>query len=138
MPFSFDHKRCLACGREFKYQRSTAKYCSDKCRKKAERGDTLAGRLDKSYTAAAAQIDALGLWVGRGGDLDAIARNRLNKLITRAQAALSDTTLHNRAGIKFFVCQECGQSFFGNEPPGYCSFCGRETEWELSPLSPNS
>lgn len=38
-------KRCVACGHFFYYERSTAKYCSDACRKRAQRGEHFEGEL---------------------------------------------------------------------------------------------
>lgn len=133
MPSSW-HKKCLACGREFTFQRRTAKYCSDACRKRGQRGDTLTGRLDKKYDDACDAINSLALWIGRGGEMDSRSRNRLIKLRELVDAALSDTTL--RSGkMSFFICQECGQSFFGYEMPGFCAYCEHETLWEKSPLN---
>ena len=39
-------KRCEICGKEFIAQRKTAKYCSDRCRKRNERGYAFAGELE--------------------------------------------------------------------------------------------
>ena len=39
-------KRCEICGKEFVAQRSTAKYCSPKCRKRNERGYAFIGELE--------------------------------------------------------------------------------------------
>lgn len=38
-------KRCEICGREFKAQRSTARYCSATCRSRAARGYAYTGEL---------------------------------------------------------------------------------------------
>lgn len=66
--------------------------------------------------------------------MDMRARNRLNKLLDIVRAELSDTTL-STGKMSFWVCQECGQSYFGNEPPGYCSYCEHDTEWEISSIA---
>ncbi len=39
-------KRCEICGREYVARRSTAKYCSNRCRLMAQRGVAFAGELE--------------------------------------------------------------------------------------------
>lgn len=43
-------KRCEICGKEFVAQRSTAKFCSPKCRKRNERGYAFVGELEAPDT----------------------------------------------------------------------------------------
>ena len=50
-------KRCEICGREFKAQRSTAKYCSDACRKRKERGYAFDGELETPAPSASISMD---------------------------------------------------------------------------------
>lgn len=45
-------KRCEICGREFAAKRSTAKYCSAKCRKRKERGYAYLGELEAPAPSA--------------------------------------------------------------------------------------
>lgn len=43
-------KRCEICGREFVAQRSTAKYCSNRCRLAFQRGSAFVGELEPPNT----------------------------------------------------------------------------------------
>lgn len=43
-------KRCEICGREFVAQRSTAKYCSNRCRLASQRGTIFIGELQPPDT----------------------------------------------------------------------------------------
>lgn len=45
-------KSCEICGREFVAKRSTAKYCSDACRKRKERGYAYIGELKPPIPSA--------------------------------------------------------------------------------------
>ena len=45
-------KQCEVCGREFVAQRSTAKYCSNRCRLIYQRGGTFTGQLEVPDTTA--------------------------------------------------------------------------------------
>lgn len=65
-------KHCEICGREFKAQRSTAKYCSDTCRKRKERGYAYVGELESPAPSASMSID------------------EVNEVIQRAHVAASD------------------------------------------------
>lgn len=65
-------KRCEICGREFKAQRSTAKCCSDTCRKRKERGYAYAGELEAPAPSASMSID------------------EVNEVVQRAHVAASD------------------------------------------------
>lgn len=58
-------KRCEICGREFRAQRSTAKYCSDACRKRKERGYAYAGELDTPAPSASMSVDEVNEVVQR-------------------------------------------------------------------------
>lgn len=40
-------RKCVICGAEFQAQRSTAKYCSNACRLRAQRGFTYEGPIPK-------------------------------------------------------------------------------------------
>lgn len=135
MPIPGDrHKKCLTCGRSFRYSRDTAKYCSAACRQRACRGDTTNELLDRTREIASEKIDFLGLMMSKGGETEARARHRLRQLINQAQAYLDDTTIH-RPEMQFFICEQCGQSYFGDNPPGYCQFCETTTKWARSPLN---
>lgn len=50
-------KKCKICGREFTAQRSTAKYCSNKCRLAAQRGYAYTGELQAPAPNAAMSDD---------------------------------------------------------------------------------
>ena len=50
-------KKCEICGREFAAQRSTAKYCSNRCRLAAQRGYAYAGELQAPAPNAAMSDD---------------------------------------------------------------------------------
>lgn len=65
-------KRCEICGREFKAQRRTAKYCSDTCRKRKERGYAYAGELEAPAPSASMSVD------------------EINEVVQRAHVAASD------------------------------------------------
>lgn len=65
-------KRCEICGREFRAQRSTARYCSDTCRKRKERGYAYAGGLEAPAPSAHMSVD------------------EVNEVVQRAHAAAAD------------------------------------------------
>lgn len=65
-------KRCEICGREFTAQRSTAKYCSDTCRKRKERGYAYTGELASPAPSARMSVD------------------EVNEVVQRAHVAVSD------------------------------------------------
>ena len=50
-------KRCEICGREFKAQRSTARYCSATCRSRAARGYAYTGELQAPAPSASMTDD---------------------------------------------------------------------------------
>lgn len=50
-------KKCEICGREFAAKRSTAKYCSNRCRLTAQRGYAFVGELDAPAPNAAMSDD---------------------------------------------------------------------------------
>ena len=50
-------KRCEVCGREFKAQRSTARYCSATCRSRAARGYAYTGELQAPAPSASMTDD---------------------------------------------------------------------------------
>ena len=50
-------KRCEICGREFKAQRSTARYCSATCRSRAARGYAYTGELQAPSPSASMTDD---------------------------------------------------------------------------------
>ena len=54
-------KQCEVCGREFVAQRSTAKYCSNRCRLIYQRGGTFTGQLEVPDTTASAHCTAADL-----------------------------------------------------------------------------
>lgn len=61
-------KNCEICGREYVAQRSTAKYCSDKCRQMACRGVAYTGELEApDVSVSMTQEEVLAL-VGRAHD----------------------------------------------------------------------
>lgn len=65
-------KRCEICGREFRAQRSTARYCSSTCRSRAARGYAFTGELKPPAPG-----------VSMSGD-------EVAEIIRRAHAAASD------------------------------------------------
>lgn len=127
-------KRCEVCGQEFQYQRSSARYCSDRCRQRARRGDTVHGHLDRLHDDAAAAIQSIGLIASKGGETEARARVRLRRIVALAESYLQDRATPPPDAV-FWVCEECGQSYWGDTAPGYCAFCEQDTEWTVSPLS---
>lgn len=50
-------KKCEICGREFKAQRSTARYCSATCRSRAARGYAYTGELQAPAPSASMTDD---------------------------------------------------------------------------------
>lgn len=58
-------KRCEVCGREFKAQRSTARFCSATCRSRAARGYAYAGELETPAPSASMSVDEVGEVVQR-------------------------------------------------------------------------
>ncbi|MDD7369527.1 MAG: hypothetical protein SOW20_04520 [Berryella intestinalis] len=61
-------KSCEICGREFVAQRSTAKYCSNKCRLMAQRGAVYAGELEAPDVRAGMTEDEVLAVVDRAHD----------------------------------------------------------------------
>lgn len=58
-------RKCEVCGREFKAQRSTAKYCSATCRSRASRGYAYTGELEPPAPNATMTIDEVNATVQR-------------------------------------------------------------------------
>lgn len=58
-------KRCEICGREYAAQRSTAKYCSDRCRQMACRGTAFTGEIKPPDAHVSMTQDEIVAVVGR-------------------------------------------------------------------------
>ena len=55
-------KNCVICGREYRAQRSTAKYCSNRCRLMAQRGYAYTGdELPPDVAASMTDDEVLGV-----------------------------------------------------------------------------
>ncbi len=61
-------KRCVICGREYQARRSTAKYCSNRCRLMAQRGyEYMGDELPPDVKASMTEDEILGV-VSRAHD----------------------------------------------------------------------
>ena len=61
-------KRCEICGKEYVAQRSTAKYCSNKCRLMAQRGTAYHGEIEAPDVHVSMTEDEVIAVVGRAHD----------------------------------------------------------------------
>ena len=61
-------KNCEICGREYVAQRSTAKYCSAKCKQAAYRGAVFTGTLEPPDVRVSMSRDEVVELVGRAHD----------------------------------------------------------------------
>lgn len=61
-------KNCEMCGREFLAQRSTAKYCSAKCKQAAYRGSVFVGEIEAPDVRVSMSEDEVLAVVGRAHD----------------------------------------------------------------------
>ena len=61
-------KKCEMCGREFVAKRSTAKYCSGKCRQAAYRGSVFVGETQPPDVRVSLSDDEVLAVVGRAHD----------------------------------------------------------------------
>ena len=96
--------RCLQCGRTFAAHRSTARFCSDRCRKRASRSDDAAIPVLRApgpvEDAARRQLDAAGnldtalgnaaLAMARKIDLPSGSNSGLAALVTRFFALMPE------------------------------------------------
>jgi hypothetical protein len=61
-------KKCEICGREYVAQRSTAKYCSAKCKQQAYRGTAFTGTIEPPDVRVSMSQDEVIELVGRAHD----------------------------------------------------------------------
>lgn len=106
------HKKCVVCGEKFYHKRSTAKYCSNKCKQAAKNNRT------KS------RIREISLKVRTEMLIRELAANDPD---TFPYIAALVNELSASGNGRLWACRKCGQNWFGDHPPEKCDFCNPKT-----------
>ena len=116
-------KQCAVCGDDFEAKRSTAKYCSNRC-KMEYRNNKNTDPILKVARAGYTSIKSL-IWIEHTADNEQDQVEARRHLI-----AMFESLSKFESEFTRWECKNCGQKIFVEPTPKQaCQFCGKYHGW---------